>query len=168
VLHVVCEFNETAEPIRPSYALPATLKSEERRHGKTPFSNTPPLDQRLESHAKRLRNDLVCPVRDTCGTKRVDPETQNERVREWDGPADSSPVSEPNWQGGTEDKGARHVLATRQQSRRDRHRHRQEFIPHRWPRSARRFGAAPKVVAWPSGSAACQPAAVLDRHGGPQ
>jgi hypothetical protein len=36
-LHVVCEFNETAEPTRPSYVLPATLKSEERRHGKTPF-----------------------------------------------------------------------------------------------------------------------------------
>jgi len=40
-----------------------------------------PLDQRLESHAKRLRNDGVCPVRDTCVTKRVDPQTQNERVR---------------------------------------------------------------------------------------
>jgi hypothetical protein len=40
-----------------------------------------PLDQRLESHAKRLRNDRVCPVRDTCVTKRADPETQNERVR---------------------------------------------------------------------------------------
>jgi hypothetical protein len=35
-----------------------------------------PLDQRLESHAKRLRNDRVCPVLDTCVTKRVDPETQ--------------------------------------------------------------------------------------------
>ena len=40
-----------------------------------------PLDQRLESRAKRLRNDRVCPVRDTCVTKRVDPEIQNERVR---------------------------------------------------------------------------------------
>jgi hypothetical protein len=55
VLHVVCEFNETAEPTRPSYALPATLKNEERRHGKTPFQTRPPLDQRLESRAKRLR-----------------------------------------------------------------------------------------------------------------
>lgn len=81
MLHVVCEFNETAEPTRPSYALPATLKSEEPRHGKTPFQTRTPLDQRLESHAKRLRNDRVCPVRDTCVTKRVDPETQNERVR---------------------------------------------------------------------------------------
>src|ERR1700751_212438 len=75
----------------------------------------------------------------------------------------SSPVSEPKWQGGTEDKGARHVPATRQQCRRDRNRYRQEFIPHRWPRSARSLGAAPKVVAWPSGSAAWQPAAVPDR-----
>jgi hypothetical protein len=40
-----------------------------------------PLDERLESHAKRLRNDCVCPVRDTWVTKRVDLETQNERVR---------------------------------------------------------------------------------------
>jgi hypothetical protein len=48
---------------------------------KDAVSNTNPLDQRLESHAKRLRNDRVCPVRDTCVTKRVDPETQNERVR---------------------------------------------------------------------------------------
>jgi hypothetical protein len=59
-LHFVCEFNETAEPTRPSYALPATLKSE-----------------RLESDAKRLRNDRVCPVRDTWVTERVDPETPN-------------------------------------------------------------------------------------------
>jgi hypothetical protein len=36
-LHVVCEFNETAEPTPPSYALGATLESEERHHGKTPF-----------------------------------------------------------------------------------------------------------------------------------
>jgi hypothetical protein len=42
VLHVVCEFNETEEPTRPSYALPATLKSEERRHGKTPFQTRTP------------------------------------------------------------------------------------------------------------------------------
>ena len=80
MLHVVCEFNETAEPTRTSYALPATLKSEERRHGKKPFKHDP-LDHRLESHAKRPRNDRVCPVRDTCITKRVYPEIQNERVR---------------------------------------------------------------------------------------
>jgi hypothetical protein len=36
-LHFVCEFNGTTEPTRPSYALPASLKSEERRRGKTPF-----------------------------------------------------------------------------------------------------------------------------------
>jgi hypothetical protein len=39
------------------------------------------LDQRLESYAKRLRHDRFCPVRDTCVTRRVDPETQNERGR---------------------------------------------------------------------------------------
>lgn len=61
MLHVACEFNETAEPSRPSYALPATLKSEERRHEKMPFKHAP-LDHRLGSHAKRLRNDRVCPV----------------------------------------------------------------------------------------------------------
>jgi len=38
--------------------------------------------QGLESHAKRLRNDCVCRVHDTCVTKRVDPETQNERGRQ--------------------------------------------------------------------------------------
>jgi hypothetical protein len=66
VLHVVCD--ETAEPTRPSYALPATLKSEERRHGKTPFQTRPPLDQRLESQAKRPRNDRVCPLRGVDGS----------------------------------------------------------------------------------------------------
>jgi len=76
VLHVVCEFNETAEPTAPSYALPASLKSEERRREKTPFQTRPP-GQRLESHAKHLRNDCVCRVHDTCVTKRVDPETQS-------------------------------------------------------------------------------------------
>ena len=59
MLHVVCEFNETAEPTGPSYALPASLKSEERRREKTPFQ-TRPQGQRLGSHAKRLRNDRVC------------------------------------------------------------------------------------------------------------
>ena len=38
------------------------------------FKHAPP-GQRLESHAKRLRNDCVCRVHDTCVTKRVDPET---------------------------------------------------------------------------------------------
>src|SRR5262249_34307791 len=41
VLHVVCEFNETAEPTRPSYALPATLKSEERRHERIQLKHAP-------------------------------------------------------------------------------------------------------------------------------
>src|SRR5262249_25955834 len=30
MLHVVCEFNETVEPTRPSYALPASLKIEQQ------------------------------------------------------------------------------------------------------------------------------------------
>ena len=52
-----------------------------------------PLDQRLDSHAKRLRNERVCPVRDTWVTKRVDLETQNERVRVGSFSTDSSAFS---------------------------------------------------------------------------
>jgi hypothetical protein len=49
--------------------------------------------------------------------------------------------------------------------RRDRHRYRQELVPRRRPRCTRRHRAAAKVVAWPSGSAARQYAALPDRHG---
>ena len=45
----------------------------------------------LESHAKRLRKDCVCRVHDTCVTKRVDPETQNERGRQPGGLVESPP-----------------------------------------------------------------------------
>src|SRR6266403_1658634 len=83
----------------------------------------------------------------------------------WSGRAPALPASQAG-KGGTEDKGAFHVRETQQQNRRDRHRYRQEFVPHRRPRSAWSPGAAPEVVAWPSGSAACQPAAVSDWHGG--
>src|SRR6516225_9607414 len=67
---------------------------------------------------------------------------------------------------GTEDKGACHVPDTQQQNRRDRHRYRQEFVPRCRPRSAWSSAAAPEVVAWPGGGAACQPAAVPHRYGG--
>src|SRR5215208_4641229 len=87
-------------------------------------------------------------------------------VREWDGPAVLQPCQRAKLTRGTEDKGARHVRETQQQNGRDRHRYRQEFVSCRRPRSAWSPGAAPEVVAWPSGSAACQPAAVSDWHGG--
>src|SRR6202011_1485027 len=60
---------------------------------------------------------------------------------------------------------ARHVPDTQYRDRRDRHRYRQELVPRRGPRCARRHRAAAKVVAWPSGSAARQYTALPDRHG---
>jgi hypothetical protein len=48
------------------------------------------------------------------------PMSQNGMVRPC-----SSPASEPNWQGGIEDKGARHVRETQQQNRRGWRLHRQ-------------------------------------------
>src|SRR5437764_4671118 len=82
------------------------------------------------------------------------------------GPAVLQPCQRAKLARGTDDKGARHVRETQQQNRRDRHRYRQEFVSYRRPRSAWSPGAAPEVVTWPSGSAACQPAAVSDWHGG--
>jgi len=58
----------------------------------------------------------------------------------------SSPVGEPNWQRGTEDKGATHVPETRQQSRRigiDIGKNSFRIVGPAWS-----LGAAPKVVAW--------------------
>src|SRR5216684_6136780 len=60
---------------------------------------------------------------------------------------------------------ARHVSDSQYRNRRDRHRYRQELVPRRGPRCARRHRAAAKVVAWPSGSAARQYTALPDRHG---
>src|SRR5258706_111272 len=58
--------------------------------------------------------------------------------------------------GGTEDKGARHVTETRHFARRNRHRYRQELVPHRWPESARCHRAAAEMVARPGGGPADQ------------
>src|SRR5258707_3619461 len=68
--------------------------------------------------------------------------------------------------GGTEDKEQRHVTETRHFARRNRHRYRQELVPHRWPESARGHRAPAEVVAWSGGGPARQCAAVSDRHGG--
>src|SRR6202043_4151929 len=63
-------------------------------------------------------------------------------------------------------QGARHVSETQRSDRRDRHRYRQELVPHRGSGSPRCHRAAAEVVTRPSGNAARQPAAVLDRYGG--
>src|SRR6266851_689592 len=81
----------------------------------------------------------------------------------WSGRAPASPASEAGK--GHQRQGARHVSDTQHRDRRDRHRYRQELVPRRGPRCARRHRAAAKVVAWPSGSAARQYAALPDRHG---
>ena len=57
------------------------------------------------------------------------------------------PAITPSWRGGTEDKGARHVLEAQQQSHRDWYRYRQDFVSYCRPRSAWSLGAAPEVVA---------------------
>src|SRR6516225_6065071 len=77
----------------------------------------------------------------------------------------SRPACSECWQGAPK-TGARHVTETRQLARRNRHRYRQELVPHRWPKSARCHRAAAEMVAWPGGGPARQSAAVSDRHGG--
>src|ERR1700730_6524365 len=81
----------------------------------------------------------------------------------WSGRAPAPPASEAGE--GHQRQGARHVSDTQYRDRRDRHRYRQELVPRRGPRCARRHRAAAKVVAWPSGSAARQYTALPDRHG---
>src|SRR6266576_6205907 len=81
----------------------------------------------------------------------------------WSGRAPAPPASEVGK--GRQRQGARHVSDTQYRDRRDRHRYRQELVPRRGPRCARRHRAAAKVVAWPSGSAARQYIALPDRHG---
>src|ERR1700682_6219494 len=81
----------------------------------------------------------------------------------WSGRAPAPPASEAGK--GRQRQGARHVSDTQYRDRRDRHRYRQELVPRRGPRCARRHRAAAKVVAWPSGSAARQYTALPDRHG---
>src|SRR6516165_4172508 len=77
----------------------------------------------------------------------------------------SRPACSECWQGAPK-TGARHVTETRQLARRNRHRYRQELVPHRWPKSARCRRAAAEMVAWAGGGPARQSAAVSDRHGG--
>src|SRR5882724_401448 len=80
----------------------------------------------------------------------------------WSGRAPAPPASEAGK--GRQRRGARHVSDSQYRNRRDRHRYRQELVPRRGPRCARRHRAAAKMVAWPSGSAARQYTALPDRH----
>src|ERR1700720_762740 len=65
----------------------------------------------------------------------------------WSGRALAPPASEAGK--GRQRQGARHVSDTQYRDRRDRHRYRQELVPRRGPRCARRHRAAAKVVAAP-------------------
>src|ERR1700737_4384860 len=82
----------------------------------------------------------------------------------WSGRAPAPPVIEAG--SGHRRQGARHVSEIQLRNRRDRHRYRQELVPHRGPRSARRNRAAAEVVTRPGRSTARQPATVLNRYGG--
>src|SRR6202047_2588719 len=82
----------------------------------------------------------------------------------WSGRAPAPPAIEAGK--GRPRQGARHVSETQLSDRRDRHRYRQELVPHRGPRSARRNRAAAEVVTRPGRSTARQPATVLNRYGG--
>src|SRR5258708_901322 len=68
-------------------------------------------------------------------------------LMEWSGRAPAPAASDAY--AGYRRQGARHVTETRHVARRNRHRYRQELVPHRWPRSARCHRAAAEVVAWP-------------------
>src|SRR5437764_12923996 len=81
------------------------------------------------------------------------------------GPAVLPPCQQRMLAGGTEDKEHRHVTETRHFARRNRHRYRQELVPHRWPESARCHRAAAEVVAWPGGDTAGQSATVSEWAG---
>src|SRR6266516_2316944 len=83
----------------------------------------------------------------------------------WSGRAPAPPAREAGK--GRQRQGARHAQQAQYSDRLgDRYRHRQELVPRRGPRSARCHRAAAEVVTRPGGSAARQPAAMLDRHGG--
>ena len=82
----------------------------------------------------------------------------------WSGRAPAPPASEAGK--GRESRGARHVSASQHDDRCYGHRYREELIPHRRPRSARRDRAAAEVVTWPGGVAVGQYAALPDRDGG--
>src|SRR3984957_3527202 len=80
----------------------------------------------------------------------------------WSGRAPAPPASEADK--GRQRQGARYVSDIQYRDRCDRHRYRQELVPRRRPRCARRHRAAAKVVAWPSGSAPRQYTALPDRR----
>ena len=85
-------------------------------------------------------------------------------VMGWPGRAPAPRASEAGK--GRRRQGARRVSDnTQYRDRRDRHRYRQELVPRRGPRCARRHRAAAKVVAWASGSAARQYTGLPDRDG---
>ena len=56
------------------------------------------------------------------------------------------PASSERWQGHRR-QGARHVTDAQHFPRRNRHRYRQELVPHRWPELARSHRAADELVA---------------------
>src|SRR5258706_10306835 len=74
---------------------------------------------------------------------------------EWSGRAPALPAA--NAGRGHRRQGARHVTETRHVARRNRHRYRQELVPHCRPESARCHRTATEVVAWPSGGPANLP-----------
>src|SRR6266567_2762950 len=82
----------------------------------------------------------------------------------WSGRVPAPPVSEPCE--GRHSQGARYVSATQHDDRRDWCRYRQELVPHRRSRSARRHRAAAEMVTRPGGITVCQHAALPDRDGG--
>src|SRR5262249_27903667 len=82
----------------------------------------------------------------------------------WSGRAPAPPASEAGK--GRQSQGARHVSASQHDDRRYGHRYRQELVPRRSARSARRYRAAAEVVAWPGRIAISQYAALPGRDGG--
>src|SRR5260221_8674636 len=69
---------------------------------------------------------------------------------EWSGRAPALPAM--NAGRGHRRQGARHVTETRHFAGRNRHRYRQELVPHCRPESARCHRTATEVVAWPGGA----------------
>src|ERR1700730_4537953 len=96
--------------------------------------------------------------------RQISQETASGPLMGWSGRAPAPPVIEAG--SGHRRQGARHVSEIQLRNRRDRHRYRQELVPHRGPRSARRNRAAAEVVTRPGRSTARQPATVLNRYGG--
>ncbi len=66
---------------------------------------------------------------------------------------------------GHQRQGARHGRSSQEFDRLRRHRHRQELVPRRRSRWARRHRAAAEVITWPGGSTVREYAAMSDWHG---